>query len=76
MRSSMLWCVATRSPGWQLDAKAFRKFRRPGRDFSPRQIPDVSGIACLNTIVSASGSAEPNVSVVIPVYNSEQILPD
>jgi glycosyltransferase involved in cell wall biosynthesis len=29
-----------------------------------------------NTSVSEPGSAKPNVSVVIPVYNSEQILPE
>jgi glycosyltransferase involved in cell wall biosynthesis len=30
----------------------------------------------LNTIANDSASARPNVSVVIPVYNSEQILPE
>ena len=39
-------------------------------------IPDGSGMASLNTIASDCGSAKPDVSVVIPVYNSEQILPE
>src|SRR5579862_5158861 len=38
--------------------------------------PDGSGMASLNTIASDCDSAKPNVSVVIPVYNSEQILPE
>ncbi len=33
-------------------------------------------MASLNTIASDCGSAKPDVSVVIPVYNSEQILPE
>ena len=33
-------------------------------------------MAGLNTIATDFGSAKPNVSVVIPVYNSEQILPE